>query len=339
MMTFAQRILAILTAAALALAACTSDNATASTPQSSISGADGSTAESGSTPDTNPGATTQPGSAEAGTPTTAFISAAEASKAAAEANAGKQFGGEEFGLSEKQLAERSEAVESAIGKCMASAGFEYIPVDFGTTSRAMSSDKSAPGLSNGEFVAKYGFGISTQFDKPIVELSLGEQNLRIFDGLRDAGKVAYLRTLFGEYTDATFAFAIETENFSRTGGCTRSAVEQFFTPAEMSASYFNPGDAIILTDPRAIQAIADWHQCMVDGGITQYLHPDDVEFSFQRRFDALTKGADVEELAEHELSSLEDLQDDERNVAAVFTDCENNVLDPILNRVENDYYG
>lgn len=278
-------------------------------------------------------------SAEGATPATladGFLSAAAASRAAAEANQGRQFGGEEFGLSSKELVERSEAVEAAIGACMAAAGFEYFPVDFTTIRAAMSSDKSAPGLSRSEFVERYGFGITTQFDKPMIELSLGDQNRRLIESLGEADRVAYLRALFGEHIDATYAAGLETEDLSRTGGCTRTAVEQFFTLQEMSASYFNPGDALIGTDFRAVEAINDWFDCMVDGGFDGYLHPDDVEKSFQRRLDLLTDGIEPEALTG---SAIAELQAEERAVAAVFTHCEDSVLDPVMNIVEEEYYG
>ncbi len=265
-----------------------------------------------------------------------FVSAAEASRAAAAANAGREFGGEEFGLSARQLVERSEAVEAAIGECMSAAGFEYFPVDFTTIRTAMSSDKSAPGLSRAEFVERYGFGITTQFDKPMVELSLGEQNSQIVDSLGEADRVAYLRTLFGEHTDATYAAGLETEDFSRTGGCTRAAIEQFFTASEMSASYFNPGDALIETDPRALQAISEWYDCMVEGGFDGYLHPDDVEASLQHRIDLLADGIEPEDLTG---SAIAELQAEELAVAAVFTRCEDTVLDPAMNLVEEEFYG
>lgn len=267
------------------------------------------------------------------------LSAADASRAAAEANAGREIGGEEFGLSMAQLAERSDAVEQSIGVCMAEAGFEYIPVDFGEIRNAMTSDKSAPGLSNSEFIEQYGFGITTQFDKPMVELSLGDQNRRILDGLGEADRVAYLRTLYGENTDATYAAGLETENLSRTGGCTRQAIEEHFQPEELSASYFNPGDALVETDPRAQEAIAAWYDCMVEGGIDTFTHPGDVEIGFQRRIDALAGGRDPDELTGDDLAALSRLQDEEREVARVFTRCEASVLDPAMERVEDEFFG
>ncbi len=151
--------------------------------------------------------------------------------------------------------------------------------------------------------------------------------------------MAYIRTLLGEFDDATYAYGLETEIFFRTSGCTRQAVEALFAPAEMSPSYFNPGDAIIATDPRAIQAIADWRVFMVEGAIDGYEHPDDVETDFQRRLDALTQGADPQEPTGSKLDVLNQLQAEEPAMAGVFTDCENNVLDPVMHRVESDYYG
>lgn len=314
-------------------AACSSNQDPVAEPAGEV-GSGGSTAaaEAGSTGNGDTAA--GPGSSSG-----EFLSAAEASRAAAEANSGREFGGEEFGLTMEQLAERSDAVEASIGECMAAAGFEYFPVDFGEIRRAMTSDKSAPGLSNSEFVEQYGFGISTQFDKPMVELSLGEQNRRIVDSLGEADRVAYLRTLYGENTDATYAAGLETENLSRTGGCTRTAIETHFGVEELSASYFNPGDALIETDSRAQEAIVDWYECMVEGGIDSYPHPGDVEIGFQRRMDALTRGRDPEDLAGDELAALTRLQDEEREVARVFTRCENTVLDPAMERVEDEYFG
>lgn len=277
--------------------------------------------------------------AGSGSSSTEVLSAAEASRAAAEANAGQQVGGEEFGLTMEQLAERSDAVEESIGVCMSDAGFEYFPVDFGETRRAMTSDKSAPGLSNSEFIEQYGFGITTQFDKPMVVLSLGEQNRRVLDNLGEADRVAYLRTLYGENTDATYAAGLETENLSRTGGCTRTAIEAHFAPEELSASYFNPGDALIETDSRAQEAIAAWYDCMVEGGIDAYQHPADVEIGFQRQLDALARGRDPEDLTGDELAALTQLQNEEREVAGVFTRCEATVLDPAMQRVEDEYFG
>ncbi|MFT5530553.1 MAG: hypothetical protein ACI91O_000566 [Candidatus Poriferisodalaceae bacterium] len=161
-----------------------------------------------------------------------------------------RFGAEEFGLNFGQLADRAERVEQLIGDCMAAAGFEYVPLDFSTVRRAMTSDKTALGLNAAEFLNQYGYGISTQPDKPIVSLSRGDPNNRIYDDLPPVDQIAYTRALLGSNEEATLAYAIEAEDFSRTGGCTRSAAEHVFSPSELANAYLNPADALFERDAR-----------------------------------------------------------------------------------------
>jgi len=127
-----------------------------------------------------------------------------------------RFGSEEFGLSMDQLASKVEKVEGLIGDCMTAAGFEYVPVDFARVKEGMDADKSAPGLSDDEFIAQFGFGITTQYDHPGREIGLGEQNVQIYQALSPQEQVAYDHTLFGEDREATFAQSVEAEDFSKT---------------------------------------------------------------------------------------------------------------------------
>jgi hypothetical protein len=193
-------------------------------------------------------------------------------------------------------------------------------------------------MSGSEYLAQYGHGISTQPDKPIVEIGLGEQNRRILEGLSEPDQVAYRRTLWGENDDATFAFGLESEDFSRTGGCTKSAIEQVFAPNEVSATYFNPADALILLDPRAQEAIDAFAACMSDNGFA-YSHPDDVDFDLQLRYDTLVQGREHDELSASEMEQLQSLQDEERAVTAASDSCEVSHLEPELDRIEEEFFG
>lgn len=285
----------------------------------------------------------QTNSGEAGTSSTpgsssTYLPAEARAQAAAETALGRQFGTEEFGLTMGELTARAEEVESLISQCMAEAGFEYVPVDFTTTRKAMTSDKSAPGLSSSEYLREYGHGITTQEDKPIVEIGLGDQNRRILEGLSEIDRVAYRRTLWGEDDDATFAFGLESEDFSRTGGCTREAIEQVFDPAELAATYFNPADALILLDPRAQDALDDFAACMGDAGFA-YRHPDDVDIDLQIRYDTLVEGRDHDELTDVERDQLALLQDEERVVTGASDSCERQFLEPVLDRLEEEFFG
>ena len=254
------------------------------------------------------------------------------------AGAQQKFGSEEFGLTFKQLVKKAEAVERHISKCMQNAGFDYVANDFDSIRRAMNADKTAPGLSEAEYRQKFGFGISTQPNKPIVRLGLGEQNSQIRAGLSTTDQIAYDKTLLGEHTDAVFANALEAEDFSRTGGCTRKAVAQEFTRKELSASYINPGDQKVQQDQRYKNALKKYAACMNRGGFP-YQTPDDIEPDLQSQYDAITGGADPATLEGADAAKLADLQNTERQVAQVTFKCESKYIEPVQEQIEKEIYG
>jgi hypothetical protein len=254
----------------------------------------------------------------------------------------------EFGLTQEELVQKIEAVEPLIAACMNEAGFEYIPVDYLTVRKAMTSDKSAPGLGDEEYAAQYGYGISTRLDiaglppqlatDTIVQIGLGEQNIQIFNNLSEADQEAYNHTLFGENTNATFAFTIEDEDFSETGGCTRAAIEQVFTPEQMESSFYNPGDALVEQDPRVIAAIADWAACMREEGF-DYNSPEETEGDIEERLDAILDGAEPEELSPDAQAALTELQGEERAIASADLACEEEFITPAVEQVQTELYG
>jgi hypothetical protein len=138
------------------------------------------------------------------------------------------FGSEEFGLTQRQLVQAVEQVEELIAKCMREQGFQYIPADYDTVRAGMKSDKAMPGLSEEEFIDKYGFGVATMYTGLPPQLSsgynparvgLGDRNVQIFKNLAPADQVSYNHALLGENTGATFAVGLENENFALSGGC------------------------------------------------------------------------------------------------------------------------
>jgi hypothetical protein len=250
-------------------------------------------------------------------------------------------GAEEFGLTEEELVKSVDAVEALIATCMSEAGFEYVPVDYATVRKAMDADKTAPGLTTEEYGATYGYGISTQppggADSPAV-IGLGEQNMQIFNSMSDADQSAYKHTLFGENTDATFAVTLEAEDFSETGGCTRTAVEQVFNPKEMGAAYYNPKDALIEQDPRVIAAVAAWSDCMREAGF-DYDSPEETEEDIKDRLDAILDGATPQELSAAGQAELTQLQGEERAIAVADLECELKFIEPAVRQVETELYG
>ncbi len=249
-----------------------------------------------------------------------------------------QFGSEEFGLSDEDLNARIEAAEASIADCMTSLGFEYIPVDAATVRDAMNADKSLPGVRDEDFVAQYGFGITTVFVDPVAQLGRGE-NARIYDGLSEPEQVAYDHALLGDSDiNVALARALEDEDLNKTGGCTRQAVEQHFAAVEMGASYVNPADVLIEQDPRMVEAISAWSACMHDAGF-DYAHPDDVERYLHERFTAIVGDSDPASLTGSDLEALTELQGEERAVAGVTLQCEETHIHPVEDQVEADVYG
>jgi hypothetical protein len=255
-------------------------------------------------------------------------------------------GKEEYGMTMKELFTAIENVESEISKCMSAAGFEYVAADYNTVRRGMTSDKSLPGMTEGQFIDQYGYGISTLYTGQAPQLSelrtpaqlgLGEQNIQIFMNLSPADQVAYSHTLFGEHADATFAVALETEDFSRTGGCTRSAIEKFFTPEQMNATFLNPFDALVEKDPRMAAANTEYAGCLRAAGF-EYKYERDIEPDLRQKLDTITGGQPLEALSSEARSALTDLQNYERSLASVATDCERKHLDPVADQVERELY-
>lgn len=255
-------------------------------------------------------------------------------------------GTEEFGLTKQGLVEAIEAVEASIAACMNEAGFEYIAVDYNTVRKAMVADKSLPGLSEKEFFKQYGFGISTLYtglppqlaaETTPAKIGLGKQNIEIFKNLSSADQVAYNRTLFGDNPDATFAVGIETEDFSRTGGCTRAAIEQVFTPEHLSTTYLNPKDTLIEQDPRMVQALVEFAECLREEGF-DYSSERQVEPDLRDRLFAITGGEPVESLSTEAQAALIELQGYERALAIIVYECEVKIIEPVEDRVERELF-
>jgi hypothetical protein len=255
---------------------------------------------------------------------------------------------EEFGLTPKQLVESIEKVESLISKCMRDQGFEYVAVDYNTVRRGMNADKKLPGMSDKEFVAKYGFGVSTTYtgEPPQVAAGyspgregLGERNIQIYKKLSAADRVAYNRALFGENPGATFAVGLEMENFSLTGGCTRKGIAQVFKPDQMTATYYNPKDALINKDPRMKAALVKYQGEMRKAGY-DYNHPDKVEHDIRKRLADLTKGSTtrVEQMTPTQRAALKELQAYELKVAVKNTKLQEELVDPISDKIQEELF-
>jgi hypothetical protein len=269
--------------------------------------------------------------------------------AAAGASAQKsQPGTEEFGMTQKELVQSVEKVERLIAECMHKEGFEYVPNDYKTVHRGMVSDKSMPGMDEDEFVEQYGFGVSTLYTGQPPQLNegyspgrigLGERNVAIFKKLSPADQAAYNRALLGNNVGATFAVALEAENFSRCGGCTLEAVKKVFKPEQLKATYYNPKDALINKDPRMKAALRAYSEKMHGQGF-DYNHPDEVETDITKRLDSILGGGTptVDKLTPEQLAALKKLQEYERRAAKANLKLQRELFEPVEEQIEKEMY-
>ena len=269
--------------------------------------------------------------------------------AAAQSKAPPGLGTEEFGLSPRELVQAIEKTEELIARCMRDQGFQYIAADYNTVRAGMSADKHLPGLSEEEFVRRYGFGVSTFYTGLAPQLTsgysparvgLGERNIEIFRALAPADQVAYNHALLGEDVNATFAVAIEVEDLSRTGGCTRTAVSQVFKADQLKPTHYNPQDALINKDPRMKAALGYWGREMRKAGFDMYNHPDEIERDLRNRLNALTEGGRllVNKMSPDQKNALRKLQDFERAVAAKSFKMQEDVLAPVEDRIQKELF-
>ena len=257
-------------------------------------------------------------------------------------------GAAEFGLTERELVQAVEKVEAAIAQCMREQGFEYIAADYQTVRGGMEAIMSLPGLSEEEFIDQHGFGISTLYTGQAPQLvdgyspasvGLGERNIQIYLNLSPADRVAYNRALFGENTEASFAVGLDTEDFSRTGGCTRRGIEQAFEPDQLTSAYYNPRDTLIKNDPRMREAYRTYADEMRKAGFN-YSDPEEVEADIRERLYAITGGATIplEQLSPDQLAELKKLQEDERRVSVINFELEEELIEPLEEEIEAELF-
>ena len=257
-------------------------------------------------------------------------------------------GDREFGLNEKELVQVVENVEALIVPCMREQGFEYVAADYKTVRNGMAAIMSLPGLSEDEFIEQYGYGISSLYTGQApqkadgyspAKVGLGARNISIYRNLSPADQISYNRALLGENTDATFAVGLDTEDFSRTGGCTRKAIEQVFKPEQLKEAYDNPLDVLIKNDPRMRAAYQKYGEEMRKAGF-DYTDPEEVEADIRIRLDTTTEGSTipVDQLSPEQLAALKKLQEHERRASVRNLELEEEIIEPIEEEIQEELF-
>jgi hypothetical protein len=259
-------------------------------------------------------------------------------RSSTEAKAKKLPGIKEFGLTEEQFAQHVEKTQALIAACMTEAGFQYIPVDVKSIEAAQARVRKDPGYTRRSYKEKWGLGVTTRFDSPVRDTGLGP-NLQIWQSLPPPDQAAYSRTLWGDDPRADFVFAMDEEDFSRTGGCTRKAVAQVFTSEQLRGAYVNPKDVLVDSDPRIVKALKAWSKCMHERGYEYEEDQDEIIEEYQERLDKLLDGDDPATLPGPAAEALRKLQEQEIAVSLADLDCQIKHTDDIYREVEIEVFG
>jgi len=241
---------------------------------------------------------------------------------------------DQLGFDQTGIQARQAKAETLIRDCMKAQGFDYVPVNPAEQQAALTG---VHGMSEADFNKQFGFGITTLYDK---QASAGAgPNERIRAALDAAGRSAYDRALRGEHPDADFQTALDNGDYSRLGGCTKTAAEQVFGGLDNLATLNTKLEALaekILADKRMVAAVAAWSTCMADAGFADLHYQDEVDALLRQRLAKIVGPPDAR-LTDYDHAALAVLQRDE--VAMVNADirCEGKHVFPVDDQVRGDY--
>jgi hypothetical protein len=239
---------------------------------------------------------------------------------------------DELGFDPEGIIARQVKVEGLIRDCMKAQGFDYVPVDPVAQRTGLTGQT---GFSEDEFEKSYGYGITTLYEQRRNPPT--DPNTAIKNALGPADQTAYTRALSGEFADATFAVAVDTGDYSRLGGCTRTGTEAVFGGAQVLqdlVAKLEELDQRVLADPRLQKAVANWSDCVRAAGY-DLADPEQVDTVLHKRLDAIV-GPSTDRRTDYDKAALAALQRDE--VAMVATDkaCEVKHLQKVEDAVRSE---
>src|SRR4051794_15278555 len=249
---------------------------------------------------------------------------------------------DQLGFDQAGVLARQSRVEAAIRDCMREQGFQYTPVDpFAERAKVLGSAR----ISDDEFLHQFGYGISTLWGR-------GRQNAdpneRFRRSLSRADRRAYDAALWGESPGATFTEAVDSGDFAKLGGCTRTATQQVFGGAQVLTQLQGKLDELeerILQDQRMVRAIQAWSGCMAKRGF-HYEEPESIDSDLFERMEHIvgplpgqfaTGPAPEEKPQPYNKAALARLQHDEVAIARADNACEKQKITPVEEKVAPQY--
>jgi len=250
---------------------------------------------------------------------------------------------EQIGLDEDGIKVRQASVENLIRDCMKVQGFDYVPVDPNAQQAAL---VGVPGMSKDDFEKQFGYGITTLYEQRRKQ-AVGGPNKAIRDSLSDADRKAYDHALYGDDPTATFAEAVDSGDYSRLGGCIKTATDQVFGGADVLQTLSTKLDELdqkIRADARMVKAVKEWSDCMRDAGFPGLTEQEQVDTVLKKKLEAIVGNAADNASAvggageaDYDHTALAALQREEVAMVAADKKCEESHVESVEDKLTGEY--
>ena len=248
---------------------------------------------------------------------------------------------EQIGLDEDGIRVKQAAAENLIRDCMKNQGFEYVPQDPTAQEAALLGGQT---MSKEDFEKQYGYGITTLYEQR-TKMAVAGPNKAYRDALSEPDRKAYDQALYGDDPTATFFDALDTGDFSRLGGCLKTATDQVFGGADVLenlSAKLDELDEKIRADARMVKAVKDWTACMREAGFDGLEEQEEVDAVLQEKLEAIVGSpGDVAEAGgaegEYDKAALAALQKEEVAMVKADIACEEEHVADIEEEVTAEY--
>ena len=248
---------------------------------------------------------------------------------------------EQIGIDDDGIRLKQTTAENLIRDCMKTQGFDYVPQDPAAQQAALVGGQN---MSKEDFEKQYGYGITTLFEQRRAQAVAGP-NKAIRDSLSEADRKAYDHTLHGDDPTATFADALDTGDYSRLGGCIKTATDQVFGGADVLSSLSAKLDELdqkMRADARMVKAVKEWSGCMREKGFDGLNEQEEVDAVLKKKLEEVvgppgdgagTGGAE----ANYDKAALAALQTEEVAMVKADTECEEDHVESVEDKVTEEY--
>jgi hypothetical protein len=248
---------------------------------------------------------------------------------------------EQLGLDEEGIRLKQTTAENLIRDCMKGQGFDYVPQDPAAQEAALLGGQA---MSKEDFEKQYGYGITTLYEQRR-NLAVAGPNKAIRDSLSEADRKAYDKALHGDDPTATFFDALDSGDYSRLGGCLKTATEQVFGGAEVVQTLSDKLDELdekMRADARMVKAVKDWSACMREKGFDGLEEQEEVDAVLQEKLEEIVgppgdlANADGAE-GDYDKAALAALQKEEVAMVTADIACEKEHVEDIEEKVTKEY--